>query len=442
MKKSFWTTEGTVAETPRRRITLGFAGSIAAGALALGLAVGGFAVAPTFADETASDGAAATASVDEDATLAERVAAQALPSVGSVYAVVETPYQQGVSQGSCEVLTEDGYLLTNYHVIADTSEIQVALDGELYTAELVGSDPTSDVAVLKIDPGDKELVPVTVGDSSAVKIGEWVMTVGTPYGETGSVSSGIVSGLERSANLELEDGTEAYYMGLIQTDAMINSGSSGGALFNADGEFIGMTTMSATASGDWAGMTYAIPSNYAMDIANQIIETGSASHPQLGVSVTSLIDAYYSGSYAMSDDGSSEMGAYVAAVVEGSGSDEAGIEVGDVITAVDGVEVYSSDELIIQVRAHAIGDTVTLSVSRDGETLEIPVVLGSDADTQQTADESEQTRPGFGGFGGWGGWSGWGQRPGDAGQGYDGWGFGFGGGNWSAGDYRGLGEGA
>lgn len=477
MNKSMLSTEGQLVASPRRRAALGLAGTLAAGALALGLTLGGVAVPASYADETGGTSGSAVAMVDEDTSLAETVANKVLPSVGSVYVLVDNGYQQGISQGSCEVLSSDGYLLTNYHVIEGATEVQVTLNGTAYEAEIVGSDPTSDLAVLKIDPGDTQLTPIEIGDSSAVNIGEWVMTVGTPYGESGSVAAGIVSGVDRTTIVEL-DSTEAYYVGLIQTDAMINSGSSGGALVNADGQLIGVTTISATQSGDWAGMSYAIPSNYAINIANQIINNGEVQHPQLGVSVSSLMDAYYQGAYAMPGDASSMLGAYVAGVVQGSGAEAAGVQVGDVITAVDGTEVYSADDVIIQVRSHAIGDTVTLTVNRDGQTMDLDVVLGSDnedaaaADNQadqadnagdqvgNSGDQGDQAgdtdgqdgQSGDQGEPGWGSWIwGWGSDgsgadqgsqdggPSDGGYG-PGWGYFPGWGGWQAGNAQQIGE--
>jgi putative serine protease PepD len=304
----------------------------------------------------------------------------------------------------------------------------------------VGSAPSSDVAVLKIDPGDTELTPIQIGDSSAVRTGQWVMTVGTPYGASESVSVGIVSATSRTATVDLGD-TEAYYVGLIQTDAMINDGSSGGALVNANGEFIGMNTMSATTSGDWAGMTYAIPSNYVMSLVEQIIEKGSVEYPILGVGVSTLIDAYYSGSYSLADY-SSATGVYVASVVEGSGADDAGIQVGDIIYQIDGEDVFEAADVIIGVRGHAVGDTVTLTIERDGERTDVDVVLTSDADVDtsviETSDEGGDEGFSDGGFGfsfgfggsepggmegGFGAGSGFGGRGSDAGSGS-----GFGGG--------------
>lgn len=403
--------------SPRSRARFGLAGAVAAGALALSMAFGGVAAVPAaYADEAAT--VTHEVAYDYYVTLAERVAAEVLPSVGSVYCLVNSGYSQGISQGSCEVLSADGYILTNYHVIEGATEIQVVLHDDFFDAKVVGSDPTSDIAVLKVDPGDTELVPIKVGDSSAIRVGQWVMTLGAPYGESESVSAGIVSGVSRTATVSL-DSVEAYYVGMIQSDAMINSGSSGGAMVNADGEFVGMTTLSSTQTGDWAGMTYAIPSNYAIDVATQIIETGTVVHPQLGVSVASLLDAYYSGYYNVKND-SSIIGAYVVSVSDGSGAANAGIQKGDVITHLNGDAVYSADDLIIQVRTHAIGDTVTLTVVRGDESLEVDVVLGSD-EGAAAAEESSNgygaygVMPGFG-YGGPGSGSG-----GGFGSGYGGW---------------------
>lgn len=424
--------EGAAVESPRSRARFGLAGLVATGALAIGIAIGGAGAGITSAqaDSAAADATAtAVSAASEDTTLAEEVAAKVMPSVGSVYAEISSNGQQGVAQGSCEVISADGYIVTNYHVIEGATQVQVILNDISYDAEVVGSDPTSDVAVLKIDAGDTQLTPIEIGDSSQLKVGQWVMTVGSPYGESGSVSVGIVSGLARTASVELDDG-EAYYVGAIQSDAMINAGSSGGAMVNEDGQFVGMTTYATTTSGDWAGMSYAIPSNYVMDVAQQIIENGTVEHPQLGVTVADLIDAYYQGAYSMPST-SSVTGAYVTGVTEGSGAAEAGVQAGDVITALNGNAIYSADDLIIQIRSNSIGDTVTLTVERDGQELDLQVTLGSDADSTTTGTPAENPGTGWsnGGSWGWGnGSQGWGW--GDGSQGgwsWPGWGWGWGG---------------
>lgn len=377
---------GQLVASPRNRAKLGLAGVIASGVLALSLIGGG--VAGAVADDANADAADATAGItatSDDATLAEQVAAKCSPSVGSVYGLYENGGQRGISQGSCVLIDAEGHLLTNYHVIENCTEVDVILNDTTYLAEVVGYDSSSDVAVLKIDAGDAALTPIEIGSSSDLQLGEWVMTLGTPAGEEQTVSQGIVSGLSRSSYVEL-DNDEAFYVGLIQTDAMINSGSSGGALVDSEGKLIGITTLNYTTSGDFAGMSYAIPIDYAMSIANQILEDGVVEHPQLGVSVADIMDAYYQGLYNPSSSNAAITGAYVASVNEGSGAAEAGIQEGDVITALDGEEVYSADDLIIEVRSHNIGDTVTLTVVRDGQEQDIAVTLGSDQDATDEGD--------------------------------------------------------
>lgn len=376
--------------SPRRRVMLGLAGTFAAVGLAFGLSTAAPAV---FADETSSAAdsqAAATqtsgSSADVDSiTLAEDVAAKASPSVGTVQAVIETPDTQGIALGSCVLIDEDGHLLTNYHVIEGAVEIQVTINDTDYQASVVGSDPSSDLAVLEIAVDENTPDPIEIGSSDDVNVGEWVMTIGAPKGESQSVSQGIVSGLSRTASYDL-DTAEAIYTGLIQTDAMINSGSSGGALVNAEGQLIGITTLSATTTGDWAGMSYAIPSDYAMSVANQIIETGVVQHPFLGVSLADVTPYNY-----QQAGSSSYWGAYVGAVEAGGPAEEAGIQVGDVITAIDGETVDSTDAAIIAVRSHEIGETVTVTVERDGEPVDIDVTLGSDNESAGEGDAEAAT---------------------------------------------------
>lgn len=376
-------TKGTMGRG--RRLMLCIAGSVAAASLALGVS-GAPALAASAS--SANDGstaatATATASTSTDAedaspTLAETVAQKALPSVGTVTALVNSGTSQGISMGSCVVYDADGDIITNYHVIEGATKISVKINDKTYDAEIVGSDPSSDIAVLKIDPGDDELTPIEVGSSSDLKVGEWVMTIGAPLEQDHSVSVGIVSGLNRTAAVEM-DTTTAYYPGLIQTDAMINSGSSGGALVNDKGELVGITTINYSESGSFAGMSAAIPSDYATKIADEIISTGSYAHPYLGISLSDVTP------YNYEQIGASDyFGAYVADVVADGPAAEAGIQAGDVITAVDGTDVYDAQSVIIAIRAHSVGDQVTITVERDGETKDVSVTLGSDADAQAT----------------------------------------------------------
>ena len=403
-------------ESARTRARMGLSGKIVAGALVLsiGLAGGAFMTSTASSNLAVADegSAVAVASADENAatvagaaqtdpTLAETVAEKVLPSVGSVYALVGMQGSVGVSSGSCVALDTEGHILTNYHVIEgydnvddqDEPVIQVVMGDMAYDATIVGTDPTSDIAVLKIDPGDEQLTPTEFGDSDALKVGSWVMTVGSPMGEDTSVSTGIVSGINRATTIQLTD-TTAYYVGAIQSDAMINEGSSGGAMVNSNGELVGMTTYNASSTGDWAGMSYAIPSNYIKDVVDQLLSYGVASHPQLGMHVSNMNDyyAYYSQVASSNTTSSTLVGAYVQDVMKGSGAEEAGIQAGDVITACDGEQIYSANDLIIQVRSHKVGDTVTLTVERDGEEQEFEVTLGKDTDytEEEASDATEQ----------------------------------------------------
>ena len=331
---------------------------------------------------------------DEDATLAEQVADKALPSVAAitVYAqqsssssMLDYFYGYGYgssgsselveySQGSGVVLTTDGYIITNYHVVEGGSAFEVTVDGQTYDAELVGYDSSSDIAVLKCTDAS-DLTPIELGDSDEISVGEWVMSIGSPFGLEQSVATGIVSATSRSQILSSEtDGSTTLYTNLIQTDAAINPGNSGGALVNADGQLIGINTLITSYSGNYSGVGFAIPVNYAVSIAEQIMNGETPTHASLGVTMTS-VDSQSAQRYgfAVSE------GAYVTAVESGSGADEAGIEAGDIITAVDGEEITGASDLQLAIRSHDPGDVVTVTVNRNGEVIDFEVTLGEDA---------------------------------------------------------------
>lgn len=342
---------------------------------------------------------------DTDATLAEAVAAKCLPSVAAidVYANETSSYGMfgyGMSSntgeltqsslGSGVVLTADGYIITNYHVVEGGAAYQVTVEGETYDAELVGSDPSSDVAVLKIN-GVTDLTPIEIGDSDDLTIGEWVMSIGSPFGLEQSVATGIVSATSRSQIMSSSTdiygnstGSYTIYPNMIQTDAAINPGNSGGALVDANGKLIGINTLITSYSGNYSGVGFAIPVNYAVSLARQIIDGETPSHAQLGVSLSS-INASIAKRYGFTVDS----GAYVSAVSEGSGAETAGIQVGDIVVAFDGKAVESASDLMLDVRSKNAGDVVTVTVNRDGENQDIQVTLGSDstqeASTQQNS---------------------------------------------------------
>ena len=262
------------------------------------------------------------------------------------------------ASGSGFILTNDGYIVTNYHVVQDANEIKVTTyDNKSYDAELVGFDESNDLAVLKIDADD--LTPVVLGDSDQLNVGDSVVAIGNPLGElTFSLTSGSVSALDR--NITINNSA----MNLIQTDCAINSGNSGGALFNSHGEVIGITNAkysgdSSSASIDNIG--FAIPINNVRDIVTSIIENGYIEKPYIGISV-------YNSTY-------DQKGALVYSVEEDSPADKAGLEADDVITAVDGKEISGYADLCSIISSGKEGDKFTLTVERDGKTIELKVTL-------------------------------------------------------------------
>jgi putative serine protease PepD len=374
---------------------VGLLGALAGGLLVYGLlyaATDGFnfepVVNPPQTIVQQGNGSITITPLSDDPTLAEAVAAKTLPSVVNIDVYIQVPDIFGgassgddtddrrlmeFSLGSGVVLTTDGYILTNYHVIADGDVFMVRFNQDIQLPGiLVGSDPSSDLAVLKVDPGDIILVPIDIGDSDALAVGEWVMALGSPFGLDKTVSVGVVSALYRSTTLGgLNEMT--IYANMIQTDAAINPGNSGGALVNRKGELIGINTLIVSAVESSAGIGFAIPINFAYNIAKQIMEGKPVEHAFLGVRMTTVdpSNADELGTIASS-------GAYVSQVVTGSPADIAGLQVGDVITRVGGVRVATATEVMIEIRGSFVGDTVSLEVVRNGQFLYFEVKLGSD----------------------------------------------------------------
>ena len=269
--------------------------------------------------------------------------------------------------GSGFIITEDGYILTNYHVIeyADKYdyEINVMLhDGTSYTATLVGGEEESDVAVIKIDAAG--LSAATLGDSDQMQVGQTVYTIGNPLGELDyTMTGGIVSALDREIQTE-----ESVSINMFQIDAAVNSGNSGGPVYDAGGRVIGIVTAKYSESGV-EGLGFAIPINDAVEIARQLMEQGYVSgKAYLGIAVQD-IDSRYAKYYNI------PQGAYVYSVEEGSCAESAGLTAGDVITAVDDIRIGSTTELKTALRNYAPGDTVTLTVYRAGTQSAVQVTL-------------------------------------------------------------------
>ena len=311
-------------------------------------------------DDTGVEDPAADATPAVSGATIPELAAEVSPSVGFVQVVGA----QGQGSGSAVIVDADGFLLTNAHVVDGADQIGVTLpDGTAHEAELVGADPTSDVAVLQIDADG--LPAVGVADGTAV--GDEVIAIGSPFGLEGSVTAGIVSGLDRT----LRGGPDQpALLGMIQTDAAINPGNSGGALIDAAGRLVGINTAIYSATGTSAGIGFAIPATTALAIAQQLIETGEVTYAQLGISGGDVTPAV-----AEAYDIDVGEGAVVAEVLDGGGADEAGIESGDVIVAFDGEAITSMSELTTLVRTFAPGDEVEVVLDRDGERLELTVVL-------------------------------------------------------------------
>jgi S1-C subfamily serine protease len=290
------------------------------------------------------------------------VAARAIPSI----VAVQVSSLLGEGGGSGVVYSDDGYVLTNHHVVDGADEITVIFaDGGRWTAELIGSDPLTDIAVLRI--GRQDLTPIDIGSAAALTIGERAIAVGNPLALEGgpSVTSGIVSALDRS--LEVETGTPLF--GLIQTDAPITRGSSGGALLDGSGRIIGITTAIAVSDVGAEGLGFAIPIDMAIAVANDLIEDGTVSHALLGIQGQTI--------YAEQGDAEYPVGVVVDSLTTDSAYELGGGQVNDVITAIDDMPVTTLDALLTALRTKRSGDEVTVAVSRTDADLDLIITLGT-----------------------------------------------------------------
>ena len=328
------------------------------------------------------------------------VYAQNVASTVGITTSVTTNYfgftTTSAAAGSGFVLSDDGYILTNYHVIENSTSIKVTMyDGSSYEAQLIGYDESNDIAVLKVDA--ENLSPVVLGDSDNLNVGDSVVAIGNPLGElTFSLTAGVVSALDREVTL-----SGNVTMELIQTDCAINSGNSGGALFNLYGEVIGITNAKYSSSGSGASIDnigFAIPINSVMNIVESIIEKGYIAKPYIGVSVTSVSSETQS--YGL------PKGAAVKAISEDSPAEKAGLQINDIITEANGTAIESSDDLVRLVGDLYDGAELKLTVYRQGETVELTVIvgekiqsaLGSEEDQAQVQQQSSQRQFSFPGF--------------------------------------------
>jgi serine protease Do len=306
----------------------------------------------------------------------EEVAAEVGPSVAqvNVHAVQMTPFgpQEGRGVGSGMIYREDGYIITNSHVVEGVEEVNVAFaDGTLEEGEVVGRDPFTEIAVVKVS---REVLPAAnFVENPNLAVGELVVAVGSPSGFQSTVSVGVISGLNREVPARLTRGRqEAALVDLIQTDAAISPGSSGGALANTDAEVIGITVAYLPPAQTGAvNIGFAIPSDTAISVADQIIETGEATHPYLGVSLTNL-NPQVAERFGIPV----ETGALVTEADPNGPAYEAGIRRETVITAVGSEKVETSGDLLVALREYRPGDRVTLTVVEDGDEREVEVELG------------------------------------------------------------------
>ena len=274
------------------------------------------------------------------------------------------PGIRGRGMGSGFIISPDGYVLTNHHVVADAGEVKVKLgDRREFTAKVVGSDQQYDVALLKIDA--KNLPTVRVGDSNTLKPGQWVVAIGSPFGLDHSVTAGVVSAVGRSTG-----GQDQRYVPFIQTDVAINQGNSGGPLLNTRGEVVGINSQIFSASGGYMGISFAIPIDLAMGAVEQIKKNGRVSRGQLGAIVGAI-----TGDVAQGFNLPDSRGALVNELVPGSAAARSGLEVGDVIRSVNGTPINTFSDLPPLIGAQAPGSKVRLGVLREGKEREITATL-------------------------------------------------------------------
>ncbi len=285
--------------------------------------------------------------------------------------------------GSGILISDDGYIMTNYHVVEDAEEIRVMLyDKREYNARIIGGDPTTDVALVKID--ERNLPNAIIGNSDSVRIGEWVMAVGNPLNFTSTVTTGIVSALGR--NINIIDRRYRYRIeNFIQTDAVINPGNSGGALVNLRGEVVGINTAIATRNGYYQGYGFAIPINLAKKVVNDLIKYGHVNRAILGVEIEPVNDRVAKGVGLEKPSG-----ALIQRVTPGFPAEKAGLRQGDIILAVDNHQVVSVNDLQIKIASHNPGERVSLTIWRNREMIKVDVVLAQARDAQQPlSDKSE-----------------------------------------------------
>ena len=343
------------AVRPLRTPTVTLAAALAAGAL-----IGAGGGAATYAALSSGNGSTVVRQVT--VSDAQTASSDGNLSVQSIYrlankGVVEITAAQG--QGSGWVYDADGHIITNEHVVDGTSSVSVRFwNGRTFTASVVGTDTSTDLAVLKVDAPVSQLFPLSLGDSSTLVVGDQVVAIGSPFGLEGTVTSGIVSALHR----EVTSPNHFAIDNSIQTDAAINHGNSGGPLLNAQGKVVGVNSQIESNSGGNEGVGFAIPSNIVRSIASQLISSGKAEHAFLGVVLR---------------DSSSQTGAAINQVRAGTPAARATLRAGDIITSAAGTKINSASELRAAINAHRPGDTISVTYTRGGQSHTVKVKLAA-----------------------------------------------------------------
>jgi putative serine protease PepD len=347
-------------------------------ALVVGGVVGGIIVAATGSSGSSHSAGQAPDSSTASACAVTSVASEVVPSVVTIAA--SAPGGAGSGTGSGEVIRSDGYVLTNNHVIsiaASGGSVEVLFsDGATAPATITGRDPQTDLAVLKVQPSH-ELKVIQLGSSPSLRVGQPVVAIGAPLGLSGTVTSGIVSALDRTVQVPGENDKSALLVSAVQTDAAINPGNSGGALVNCAGQLIGVPTAGATvpspsgeASGGSIGLGFAIPVDLATSISDEIISTGRVTHSYFGLQTTPIPPA-------AADQAGIPEGLFVQAVTAGGPAAQAGLRAGDVITSIDGKAATSNIQLQELTLTKKPGETVSIAYSRDGQSAKTTVTLGA-----------------------------------------------------------------
>ena len=288
--------------------------------------------------------------------------------------------REQVGTGSGVIVTDDGYIVTNNHVISGASEIEVTIeDNKVYKAQLVGTDPATDIALLKIDA--ENLPTISYGDSDNLRLGEWVLAIGSPYGLTSTITAGIVSAKGRSMpNYKQEFKIESF----IQTDAAVNPGNSGGALVNIRGELVGINTAIYSETGSYSGYSFAVPVNIVKKIVADFKDYGSVQRAVLGISMQNNSEIFMNEMKL-----STHKGVYISEVAKGGAAESAGLEAGDVILAINGIEVKNGSSVQEMITRYRPGDKITVDILRQDKPMSFEVTLIAKETQQMNAYGSQ-----------------------------------------------------